>query len=186
MSWVYLMYGNMDHDGKSLRNSICPPHFAKKRAAYVKEKYGEDPVIKKIDSCHLDFGGMIHTDDPYISIQLGTGREFTCWSHQASFVLDAISRTESKPRKPRDGVYFRFQSFPVNLIFLSGTDLKKIKKALISKVDAAMEQAHEVAMLEALVDANQIGSPEVPREEIKAVLVGHRERGKGKSKKLVN
>ena len=129
-------------------------------------------------------GGMIRVNDPQIEVDLGGDREFGCWKHQASYVLDLLKNRDKIEKTPA-GKFVRFAAFPNKLIFMSLADVKKIVKALESQVCLADEQEHLDQTTNVLVDANAQAHPDIPKEEIREMLVKHREKGK-KIKRVPN
>ena len=120
----------------------------------------------------MDFGGMVCTKDPQISIPLGPDRAFGCWVHQVSDVLRALvnAKSEVVKRPGHSSVFYRIGSWPCHLLFISAADRAKLLKALWAKVSVKAEQAHGMAMLDALVTAN-VKSTGIPEKEIREILL---------------
>ena len=161
MKWTLLRYGGHDIP---VRPCFCPPQFVGIRKAYMKKVYDADPSNEsQTDSAHFDFGGMIHLKDPIAEVVLGGGRKFTCFVHHALDVIDELKDAIEKGPKQQDGKFYRIATWPGSLIFLSGTDIKKIIKALKVHSDPTIGMLHTQAMKEALVEAAMVNRP--PAEE---------------------
>lgn len=160
MKWVFMRF-----DQGNIAPCICHPRMAAKRRTYMKEVHGVAPVLEqRLDMVHMDFGGMVHVDDPVFEVSLGKDRGFSCYEHHADIVVEKLERKLREGPRVHDAPFYKTSSWPGTMIFLSKTDIQKILRSIKPKMDPAKREAHKVAMQEALVRANLHGRKD-PKEE---------------------
>jgi hypothetical protein len=109
----------------------CHPYFARKRKEYMHTKFNASPNQElPCKSARIDFGGMVRTTDPQITIPLGPGREFRCYEHHAEGVVFKLEKKLQEGPRPHDCGFYKVGTFPGMLLFLSKRDIRKILRAL--------------------------------------------------------
>jgi len=173
MKWVYVEFSD-PRDGSHIQPSLCHPRMASRRIAYVCNRYNVKVLLRLVkEKAGIDYGGMVLLNAPTIEVQLDKDRAFWCYQHQASYVLEALRNPRTSEKTPA-GMFYRWSSFPGFLIYLSKRDTRRIIKVLESRVNYTDEQAHEKAVVEALVGANASMNPDIPVDGLRAEILKYR------------
>lgn len=149
MKWHYVTYDPMSH----VQRHVIHPLIAKSRMHYLTETYGVTPSVSEKSACvHMDQGGMITIDEPFITVDLAKDRQVSVLAFQALSIAEAL---RSAPIE-KFGRYraVRFPSFPGTLVFLSIPDRDKLVKALEISGGPDIAHQHALAVHAALGRAN--------------------------------
>lgn len=131
MKWVFMRF-----DQGNIAPCICHPKMAMKRRIYMKEVHGVVPVLEQeLDAIRMDFGGMIHKEDPSFEVSLGKDRNFFCYEHHADLVVESLERKLWEGPRSHDAPFYKTSSWTRTLIFLSKTDIQKILRSIKPKMD---------------------------------------------------
>lgn len=128
MQWALTSYTSPE-PGKVIKPSFCHPFAYKARNVDVCTRHGVTvDKIKRVDNLHIDFGGAVFMKEPAIEFPIGAQRTFSCWTWQASGVIDLLQ----SPPLVRLGWcdFYKFAQWPGMLCFISRPDRDKILRGL--------------------------------------------------------
>ena len=120
--WVILEYED------KVKWQACPSRMAKARQKYILDTYGETPTqIRKARETHIDFGGMLRMDEPFLTVSITTRRRVTCWQFHKDLVI--LELQEALDEHPEDR-YIRIGSWPGWQVYFTREDALKVIQGL--------------------------------------------------------
>lgn len=159
-SWACATYEIEDE--RSIRPHVLHPLIAKWRVADIKDRYGCVPKVRRRYEAYVDFGGMVHIDEPWITAKLSGKRTIKCMAHHASTLVEKL--TKAKPVVVRGQYYYRISAWH-SIIYFSGADRRQIIHQFDNDLADRIADEHRQKMLDALDDAQG-----KPRGTVKAML----------------
>ena len=149
MQWIYMTYEDSKVPKTSYAPSLCHPHFARARTAYMAERYGAAVLkVQHTENNHIDLGGMMMLNEPSVRLQLGTQRYISCWEHQVGGVLTLLHAAPKKMHAGRN--YRRLSRFPGVIVYISDKDCRRFLEFLKDKQNDIREAGHRRDVQEAL------------------------------------
>ena len=121
--WIILEYED------KVKWQVCHPRMAKARQRHILETYGVSPsAIKKVRETHVDFGGMLRMDEPFLTVPITTRRRITCWQFHKELVIAELQ--DSLDEHPEDR-YIRIGGWPPRQIYFTREDAHKVIQGLM-------------------------------------------------------
>ncbi len=149
--WTFVTFPRTS--GSHVQNHALTPGCVSGRLKYIKDRYDEVPETQRdVEVISLDVGGMCRVDEPSIVVPLPDSGCVRLTRFQISSWIYALEA----PRAERiDGCsYVRVQSWPGMLVFMTIRDRSYLLDALHMQRDVTCEIQHDVAMHNALVEAD--------------------------------